>query len=147
MSPWCNSVFRFSSRAHSSRKITMNSTATVSENAFENSNGIPTARPLLLPLPLHSCNARYVCEDRSYVCTRNVSRLDEKEKRLIFHSLRRTFSYWVSPFNISFVEILRRDFVLRLLLERFILLLVRGWWNLVDFRGSSRGGRVTCRFT
>lgn len=72
----------------------MNSTAAVSENAFENSNGIPTARPLLLPLPLHSCNARYVCEDRSYVCTRNVSRLDEKEKRLIFHSLRRTFSYW-----------------------------------------------------
>lgn len=74
---------------------------------------IPTEYRLLAPSP----SARYVCEDRSYVCTRNVSRLDGKKKRLIFHSLRPTFSYWKksSPFNISFVGQIssNKDFVYR----------------------------------
>ena len=71
---------------------------------------IPTEYRPLAPSP----SARYVCEDRSYVCTRNVSRLDGKKKRLIFHSLRPTIGP-SSLFNISFVGQIssNEDFVYR----------------------------------
>lgn len=94
---------------------------------------IPTEYRPLAPSP----SARYVCEDRSYVCTRNVSRLDGKKKRLIFHSLRPTFSYWavllISPLSDRF-----RPTKISFIVGRNDCWNYAWLWNLVNFRGRVR---------